>query len=111
METTENHARIRELNDAFRKTFAGGKMVMSAGVAGLPDMVKASALLKVSEFDAFDKGNDPYDEHDFLSFELCNRTFFWKCDYYNKEMDGGSEDPANPDITTRVGTLMLAEDY
>jgi hypothetical protein len=26
-------ARIRELNDAFRKTFAGGKMVMSASVA------------------------------------------------------------------------------
>jgi hypothetical protein len=31
--------------------------------------------------------------------------------YYDKEMDGGSEDPADPEITTRVGTLMLAEDY
>ena len=31
-------ARIRELNDAFRKTFAGGKMVMSASVAALPDI-------------------------------------------------------------------------
>ena len=50
-------------------------------------------------------------EHDFVSFEHCNRTFFWKCDYYDKEMDGGSEDPADPDKTTRVGTLMLAEDY
>jgi hypothetical protein len=50
-------------------------------------------------------------EHDFLSFEHCNRTFFWKCDYYNTEMDGGSEDPRGPDMTIRVGTLMLAEDY
>jgi hypothetical protein len=50
-------------------------------------------------------------EHGFLSFEHCNRTFFWKCDYYNKEMDGGSEDPADPEQTIRVGTLMLNEDY
>jgi hypothetical protein len=47
----------------------------------------------------------------FLSFEHCNRTFFWRCDYYNKEMDGGSEDPADPEQTIRVGTLMLAADY
>ena len=50
-------------------------------------------------------------ESDFFGFEHCSRTFFWKCDYYNKEMDGGSEDPADPDLTTRVGILMLAEDY
>jgi hypothetical protein len=30
---------------------------------------------------------------------------------YNEEMDGGSEDTADPDITTRVGTLVLAKDY
>jgi hypothetical protein len=59
----------------------------------------------------FTQENDPHGEHDFLSFEHCNRTFFWKCDYYNKEMDGGSEDPADPEQTIRVGTLMLAEDY
>jgi hypothetical protein len=32
-------------------------------------------------------------------------------DYYNKDVDGGSEDPADPDKTKRIGTLMLAEDY
>lgn len=103
--------RIRELNDSFRKTFAGGKMMMTASVAALPEMVKASALLKVAEFNNFTSENDPHGEHDFLSFPHCNRTFFWKCDYYNKEMDGASDDPADPDKTTRVGTLMLAEDY
>jgi hypothetical protein len=35
------------LNGAFRKTFAGGKMVMSDSVAALPEMVTASALMKV----------------------------------------------------------------
>jgi hypothetical protein len=104
-------ARIRELNDAFRKTFAGGKIVMSANVAALPEMVRASALVKVAEFNDFTPENDPDGEHDFFSFEHCNRTFFWKYDYYDKEMDGGSEDPADSDKTTRVGTLILAEDY
>lgn len=104
-------ARIRDLNDAFRKTFAGGKIVMTASVAALPEMVKASALVKLAEFDDFTREDDPHGEHDFLSFEHCNRTFFWKCDYYNIEMDGGSEDPADPEKTLRVGTLMLAEDY
>src|SRR6202022_315545 len=103
--------RIRELNDAFRKTFAGGKMVMTASVAALPEMVKASALVKLAEFNDFTPENDPHGEHDFLSFEHCGRTFFWKCDYYNKEMDGGSEDPADLDKTNRVVTLMFAEDY
>jgi hypothetical protein len=109
--TAEQARRIRELNDAFRKTFAGGKMVMTASVAALPEMVKSSALVKMAEFNDFTVENDPHGEHDFLSFEHCNRTWFWKCDYYDKEMDGGSEDPADRDKTTRVGTLMLAEDY
>ena len=67
-------ARIRELNDAFRTTLAGGKMVMSASVAALPEMVRASALVKVAEFTDFTQENDPHGEHDFLSFEHCNRT-------------------------------------
>src|SRR6266852_6165094 len=109
--TDGSTARTRELNDAFRKTFASGKMVMSASVAALPEMVRASALIKVAEFTDFTLEIDPHGEHNFLSFEHCNRTFFWKCDYYNTAMDAGSEDPADPDKTTRVGTLMLAEEY
>ena len=31
-------ARIRELNDAFRRTFSGGKVTMTAGVYALPDI-------------------------------------------------------------------------
>ena len=49
-------ARIRELNDAFRRTFAGGKVVMTAGVDALPDMVKAAALQKAATFDAVHRG-------------------------------------------------------
>ncbi len=103
--------RIRELNDAFRKTFSGGRVVLTSSVSELPAMVRAQALKAVAEFEQFDADNDPHEEHDFGAFELCGRKFFWKIDYYDKQCTYGSEDPSDPDKTTRVLTLMLAEDY
>ena len=50
-------------------------------------------------------------EHDFGNFEIKGERFFFKLDYYNLEMDGGSEDPADPTKTTRVLTVMKAEEY
>jgi len=102
---------IRVLHDNFRSTFIGGQMFMTAGMSELPLDVKANVFLKVKSFSAFDKDNDPHGEHDFGSFEVAGETFFWKIDYYDCDCRGGSEDPANPDITTRVLTIMLAEEY
>jgi hypothetical protein len=60
--------RIRELNDAFRSSFSGGKVMMTAGVHELPDCVKADALVKVATFKEFTRDSDPYGEHDFGFF-------------------------------------------
>ncbi|BAR57691.1 MULTISPECIES: DUF3768 domain-containing protein [Bradyrhizobium] len=103
--------RIRELNDAFRRTFRGGKVMMTSGVYELPDCVKAEALLQVARFSEFTADNDPHDEHDFGSFDLVGRKLFWKIDYYDKDLVNGSEDPGDPERTTRVLTLMLAAEY
>lgn len=103
--------KIAALNDAFRTTFRGGRVTVTASVDALPDCVKAAALKTVAEFREFTDANDPHGEHDFGRFELVNRTFFWKIDYYDKALQYGSEDPSDPDKTTRVLTLMLAEDY
>ena len=104
-------SRICELNDAFRTTFQGGKVMMTSGVNELPACVKADALLHVATFSAFTEENDPHAEHDFGSFEIVGRKFFWKIDYYDRELQHGSEDAADPEKTTRVLTLMLAEEY
>ncbi|MDA9464519.1 hypothetical protein XH87_07845 [Bradyrhizobium sp. CCBAU 53415] len=103
--------KIAILNDAFRQTFRGGKIMMTIGVAELPDCLKAEALRKVADFSGFTEENDPYSEHDFGSFDLVGRKFFWKIDYYDKDMKCGSEDPSDPERTTRVLTLMLASEY
>jgi hypothetical protein len=104
-------SKIALLNDAFRQTFSGGRVTMTAGVAALPDMVKAEALCMVAAFDRFTEDNDPHGEHDFGGFELVNRKFFWKIDYYDAHCELGSEDPLDPAKTTRVLTLMLASEY
>ena len=103
--------KIALLNDAFRTTLTGGTVLLTVGVQELPDMVKAAAIRKVVEFDDFNEGNDPYGEHDFGNFELCNRRFFWKIDCYDERGEYGSEDPADPQKTTRVLTIMLADEY
>ncbi len=57
------------------------------------------------------KDNDPHHEHDFGNFELDGVTYFFKLDYYTPDMEGGSEDPADPAKTTRVLTIMRADEY
>jgi hypothetical protein len=103
--------RIRELNDRFRTTFTGGVVTLTQGVDELSPETKAKVLRRVQSFSQFDQGNDPHGEHDFGSFEIAGQQFFFKLDYYDRTMEGGSEDPADSDITTRVLTVMLAEEY
>ena len=107
----EKTARIRDLNDAFRKSFSGGKVLLTPGVNELPSDVCAMAIRRVATFDAFTPDNDPHVEHDFGSFDLAGHKFFWKLDYYAPDMEHGSEDPGDPAKPPRVLTIMQAEEY
>jgi hypothetical protein len=102
-------AKIRELNDRFRTQLSGGTVALTQGIAGRPDT--EVVLRRVAMFDAFSEDNDPHGEHDFGSFDQNGDSIFWKIDYYDKSLQAGSPDPANPTVTTRVLTIMLAEEY
>jgi hypothetical protein len=106
-------ALIRDFNDAMRigGPTGAGRWVLTRGVLSLGEDLVACVLTKVRAFDRFDADNDPHDEHDFGSFEVCGQALFWKIDYYDIDLEHGSENPADAAITTRILTLMLAEEY
>ncbi len=89
----------------------GGKVFLTAGVDALPSDVKAVVIRRVATFSEFTPDNDPRQEHDFGNFTLAGRKFFWKIDYFDAAMEFGSEDPADVSKTTRVLTIMRAEEY
>lgn len=103
---------IAELNDAFRSSFLFGQVLLTPGISDLPAEDRAAVIAKVQRFDAFTPDNDPYGEHDFGAFEQAGvGKVFWKIDYYDPSMRGGSEDPADVRKTRRVLTIMLAGEY
>jgi hypothetical protein len=102
---------IAHLNDQFRKTFLGGKVMLTQGINTLPEKEKREILQAVQAFNDFTPENDPYAEHDFGTIEYYGQCIFWKISYYDPSLTYGSEDPSNPAITTRVLTIMLAGEY
>jgi Protein of unknown function (DUF3768) len=104
-------ARIAALNDRLRKTFTGGQVLLTQGVSVLSPAAKFAILQKVREFAAFSAENDPCGQHDFGSFKQDGQTIYWKIDYYDAALEWGSPDPADPEVTTRVLTILLAEEY
>jgi hypothetical protein len=110
-EQTANTKKIAELNDRFRNTYWGGKVMTTSGVNELSEAVRERLFMEVMNFDKFTEDNDPHGEHDFGKITIDNINFFWKIDYYDLTMTYGSENPADPKVTTRVLTIMLASEY
>jgi hypothetical protein len=114
MDRDTQHARaaiIRKLNDEFRRSGGNGRVMVTRGVLGVGYDFAAQCLERVSAFDDFGEDIDPWHEHDYGAFTLKGREVWWKIDYYDAAMELGSNDPANPDVTTRVLTIMLPEEY
>jgi hypothetical protein len=110
--TTESKTdRIRSLNDAFRRTFVGGAVMITAGVETMPLDQRRSLLQKIRTFETWSEDNDPHAEHDFGAVDEGGERFFFKIDYYDDAMEHGSPDPAEPAVTTRVLTIMRADEY
>lgn len=104
-------SRIRELNDAFRTSFAGGRVMITEGIRTLDALTFERIIEQVRTFDAFSEDNDPHGEHDFGSIKIAGERVFWKIDAYDRTLQYGSPDPSDPAVTTRVLTIMLASEY
>ena len=110
-ESPNSLPRIQELNDAFRRSFFGGVVVVTAALESLPVDRRGLILANVRAFDHFTEDDDPHGEHDFGVINEGDIRCLWKIDYYDRDMELMSPDPADPSVTTRVLTVMLADEY
>lgn len=104
-------SRIRRLNDKFRRSFDGGKVLITCGVRALGPVLVQEIVLAVRRFDQFTPANDPHDEHDFGSFSSGRQRLCWKIDYDDQSMQFDSSDPSEEAETIRVLTIMLKSEY
>lgn len=112
---------IARLNDEVRakaglhqdKISGKGLIVFTRGIIELPGQIQSEICERVRAFGAFTEDNDPHGERDFGSIEIAGAgKVFWKIDYYDSpKCECGSEDPADPERTFRVLTIMLAQEY
>jgi len=84
---------------------------MTPGIAALGPEIVQRLVQAIATFDDFCLANDPHGEHDFGTFESDGVEIFFKIDYYDTNLEFGSPDPADPAVTNRVITLMLADEY
>lgn len=89
----------------FQTTFTS--VYMAPGILALPPEDRLQVFYLVRTFNAFSEGDDPYGEHDFGAFDYKDDRVFWKIDYYDPDMEHGSEDPADPEKTMRVMRVMM----
>ena len=104
--------RIKRLNDAMRQgDLQNGTITLTQGIQALGKSKVRDIAGAIAEFDTFTTDSDPHGEHDFGSFQAHGQTIFWKIDYFDRQLTNHSPDPANPDVTHRVLTIMLASEY
>jgi hypothetical protein len=106
-----NTDQIRLLNDRLRQDPTTGVAVITTGVAALGHEAVARIIRTIAVFDDFCHANDPHQEHDFGVFDADGHSIMFMIDYYDKAMTGHSPDPTDSSVTTRVITIMLAEEY
>lgn len=124
--TLTNAQVIAEQNDLFRSFLPAnvciwkghivhGQPVCTDGIMALRSDHLDTVMDTVRDFSDFTGDNDPHQKHDFGSFVLDldgeETTINWKFDYYAPDYEHGSENPADPRVTRRVLTVMLACEY
>jgi len=111
MALQQKTARIRALNDALRRWGRGGRIVITSGVEALGPEQITRILAALAAFANFSDDNDPYGEHDCAILHVDAVRVLFKIDYYDRSLTAHSSDASDPDVTVRVMTVMLANEY
>src|SRR5262249_55184903 len=102
---------IRALNDELRQHLHGGIAVITPGIAALGQEAVNRIVKTIAVYDDFCHANDPHEEHDFSAFEADGHRVFFKIHHFDKSLTYRAPPPADPSVTERVITIMLAEEY
>ena len=114
---TTRAEQIARLNDRVRHGLdRSARTVLSRGVhaafcAGDPReaLLAQAALMQAVRRHTF--ADDAHDERVFGKFAFRGQNILFKLDYFDLDLEYGSEDPADASQTTRVLTIMLSEEY
>jgi len=110
-----SHATISALNDELRRSLPNAKpgclVMATAGVQAIGPAGVAVLVAAIRDYDEFTPDNDPHGEHDFGAMEHEGVRYFWKIDAYDRSLAFASPNPADPHVTTRVLTIMRADEY
>jgi Protein of unknown function (DUF3768) len=84
MTDEERKAKIRELNDAARKSGSGSgnRVFLTKGIETLPTATKVDVMFAVANYNDFNEETDPWNEHCEGSFKVGERLICWRVEYY-----------------------------
>lgn len=109
---------VGEVNNRFRaeilQSRPGHHRILSTqGVQTLGPAAVQEILHQVLVFpdESFRESHDPYGDRDFICIINKGIKVWAKIDTYDPAMEWMSEDPADDEVTVRVLTLMLPDEY
>ena len=109
-ETFDRPARIRQLNDALRRSGQGGRVLLTASIEALQPDQQAAIVATVAGFEEFDEDSDPDDEHDSALLDVDGRLVLFRIDYYGLDLVSDSPDLSDATVTARVMTIWTPDD-
>lgn len=107
-----NKIKIAQDNDLFRSTMIPSprhRVVFTEGVGMASEQDREEIITKVRGFNDWNKGNDPYGEHDFGCVEVRGIKYFFKIDYYEDNWEYGLDKAEGP--VNRLLTILRADEY
>lgn len=103
----QNTAKIRTLNNQLRRNDIGGDVFIANSITRWGPSFVTAVREAVRNQLIFAPGDDPDGTQEFGSLKVDSTLVYWKIDYFEKGNEPFlSPDPADPNVTWRVLTIM-----